>query len=192
MLLGEFIFNCQDSMKEPQNVKLFVGMLADRPALFEAVEPELKALFGEIDFVSLVWPWKHSRYYEKEMGKGLLRKFVFFRSLVHPEYLPVIKQQTVSVEKKYFHSVNMRQINLDPGYLNEAKVVLASTKDYSHRLYLGKGIYGEVSLSYRKGAFRPFPYTYPDFRTEEYLILLDRARDIYKMSKSSKISNWIW
>lgn len=170
-------------MKEPQNVKLFVGMLAGRTALFDSVEPELEALFGEIDFVSLVWQWEHTTYYEKEMGRGLLRKFIFFRSLIPPDELPIIKQKTIAVEKKYFHGDKMRKINLDPGYLNEAKVVLASTKDYSHRLYLGKGIYGEVTLSYSKGAFRPFSYTYPDFKTEEYLIMFDKVRDTYKRIK---------
>lgn len=173
-------------MTTPQNVKLFVGMLAGKTALFEAVEPKLKALFGEIDLISPVWPWKHTNYYEKEMGKELLRRFVFFKSLIQPDELPDIKQQTIVVETQHVHSEKMRQINLDPGYLNEAKIVLATTKDYSHRLYLGKGIYGEVTLYHSKGAFRPLPYTYPDFRTEEYLILFEKARSIYKTAKNNK------
>ncbi|HLC16623.1 MAG TPA: DUF4416 family protein [Thermodesulfovibrionia bacterium] len=167
-------------MSEPGQVKLFTGMLAAQTTLFEAVEPQLEALFGQIDLVSPVWSWNHTTYYEKELGKGLLRKFVFFKSLIHPQQLPEIKLQTIALENKYLHSEHLRLINLDPGYLNAAKVVLASTKDYSHRLYLSHGIYGEVTLAFSKSAYRPFPYTYPDFRTEEYLAFFEKARGIYK------------
>jgi hypothetical protein len=168
-------------MSEPRKVKLFTGMIAGgQTALFEAVEPELEALFGQIDLVSPVWPWNHTTFYEKELGRGLLRKFVFFKSLIHPQELPAVKLKTTGLERKYLNCEHQRQINLDPGYLNAAKVVLASTKDYSHRLYLGHGIYGEVTLAYSKGAYRPFPYTYPDFRTEEYLTFFEKARGIYK------------
>ena len=72
-----------------------------------------------------------------------------------------------------------RRINLDPGYISQSKLVLATTKNHGHRIYLGKGIYAEVTLRYRNKAFRPWEWTYPDYRTEEYVEILEEIRSIY-------------
>jgi hypothetical protein len=83
----------------------------------------------------------------------------------------------MKIEKR-FSIANKRQINIDPGYLSLDKVVLATHKDYSHRLYLGKGIYGEVTLFFKDKTFNPFPWTYPDYRTHEYINFFNDAREI--------------
>ena len=81
-----------------------------------------------------------------------------------------------------------RRVNLDPGYMDAARVVLASTKDHAHRILLGKGIYGEVTLLYRDGAFRPLPWTYPDYREAATLAFLKGVRVWYlkKVAQAAK------
>jgi hypothetical protein len=181
---------------DPHPVKLFVGMLSQDTSLFEKAGEMLTNLFGASDMESPVWPWEHTGYYEKEMGAGLKRKFIFFENLIDPGAISDIKLKTIELEKQYLNENNPplpplskgglggfkggRKINLDPGYLNSAKIVLVSTKDFSHRIYLSNGIYGEVTLLYSGNDYRVLPFTYPDFRTEEYRELFRKAREVYK------------
>jgi len=164
----------------PKPVKLFIGMLSNELHLFDELKERLKGVFGPCDLESPVWDWYHTDYYTEEMGEGLKRQFIFFQRLIMPEDIRAIKLKTNKIERQYLNERGGRRINLDPGYLDTARVVLVSTKDYSHRIYLGEGIYGEVTLLYSKGTFHPLPYTYPDFRTGEYLALFKNARDEYK------------
>ena len=167
-------------MRLPEPVKLFVGMLSNDITLFEELAGRLKEEFGHIDLQSPVWSWEHTDYYSKEMGRGLRRKFLFFKELINPGDIVGIKLKSIELERQYLAPGGGRRINLDPGYLNTAKVVLVSTKDFSHRIYLGQGIYGEVTLIYSHGSYRALPYTYPDFRTEAYRELFKRARELLK------------
>ncbi len=158
-----------------QDVKPFVGMLSKEKQLFDEIKKKLEEFLGPTDAESPVWEWEHTDYYEKEMGKGLKRKFIFFSNLINPEILPDIKIKTTELEIEY--TVNgKRRINLDPGYIHTAKVVLSTRKDYSHRIYLRNGIYCEVTLHYLDHSFRPFPHTYPDFKSEEYIELFNKIR----------------
>jgi hypothetical protein len=166
----------------PEPVKLFVGMLSNDLSLFEHLEDELQNIFGSIDLKSPVWNWQHTGYYTKEMGTGLKRKFVFFQKLIYPDTIADIKLQTIKLEGQYLNEKGGRRINLDPGYIDSSKIVLVSTKNYSHRIYLGKGIYGEVTLTYAGNNYKIMPYTYPDFRTIHYHDIFKKARDIYKKS----------
>ena len=165
-------------MITPEKVKLFIGMLSSNVELFNTVQSELIPCFGSIDLKSPVWTWNYTSYYEKELGKNILRQFIFFESLIYPSELSTIKNKTVLIEKKFADQNGNRTINLDPGYLTRAKVVLASTKDFSHRIYLQDGIYGEVTLSYIKGNYLIYPYTYPDYSSNEYLDLFKKARQL--------------
>jgi hypothetical protein len=165
---------------EPHPVKLFIGMLSSDISLIEQFTVTLKNIFGPVDLESPVWPWEHTTYYEREMGAGLKRQFIFFKRLISPEEISGIKLTTIDLENKFLNDTGGRRINLDPGYLDAAKLVLVSTKDYSHRIYLRKGIYGEVTLMYSGKTYQTLPYTFPDFRTEEYLDLFKKAREIFK------------
>lgn len=173
-----------DKVFIPKPVKLFIGMLSQEISLFDEVGRRLKEIFGPIDLESPVWDWEHTDYYLKEMGRGLKRKFIFFQRLINPEGIAEVKLKTIDIEGKYKKELwgfkSGRRINLDPGYLELAKMVLVSTKDYSHRIYLGKSIYGEVTLIYSGNTYQSLPYTYPDFRTQEYLDIFKKARNIYK------------
>lgn len=168
------------NITDPSLVKLFIGMLSNEESLFTAVDDQLRAVFGDIDFESPVWPWEHTKYYSKEMGEGLKRRFVFFEKHIKPGEISDIKVQTNEIEKQFLSNEGGRKINLDPGYLDNAKLVLVSTKNFSHRVYLDKGIYGEVTLIYTGDNFQPLPYTFPDYKTEAYLALFKEARRLFK------------
>ncbi|HXY53133.1 MAG TPA: DUF4416 family protein [Nitrospirota bacterium] len=171
----------------PSPVKLFVGMLSPEIELFDICAGLLSAEYGLIDYYSEIQQWRATDYYQDEMGTGILRKFVFFDRLVDPAVLANTKLLTNSIETRYSAASGnaaRRRINLDPGYVTEAKVVLASTKDYSHRVYLGSGIYAEVTLRYatRMKTFLSLEHTYPDFRTNESLDMFNRAREILRIA----------
>lgn len=169
-------------IKKPVPVKLIVGMLSAEEALFKKVEEKLSQKFDPVDFRSPILSFHYTDYYEREMGKGLKRKFISFRHLIDPGYLPKIKLFTSELEEifLYPHSPN-RRINLDPGYICLSKLVLATTKNHQHRLYLGDGIYGEVTLRYKRGrGFEPWQWTYPDYKSKEYLEIFNQIREIYR------------
>ena len=168
------------AISTPQPVKLFVGMLANEISLMEQIAGQLEGIFGPIDLKGPVWPWEHTAYYQKEMGPGLKRQFVFFEHLVSPGIIADTKLKTIELENKFLNINAGRRINLDPGYLDSARLVLASTKDFSHRIYLGNGIYGEITLIYSGKDYQVLPYTFPDYRTGEYMDIFKKAREIYK------------
>jgi len=167
----------------PQPVKLFVGMLSQDVELLAQLAELLQNLYGPVDMESPVWQWEHTSYYEKEMGSGLKRKFVFFEKLIHPERISEIKLRTNELENRFLNESGGRRINLDPGYLDAAKVVLATTKDFSHRIYLRDRIYGEVTLLYSGNSYQTLPYTFPDYRTDAYQDIFKKAREIYKQQR---------
>jgi len=166
----------------PSPVKLFVAMLASRPEGFDRAEQLLADRYGPVDHRSDPLPFDFTRYYQREMGPSLLRRFVSFRDLALPGHLAAIKCATNEMEQvlaRALHAAVPRPVNLDPGYLDAAKVVLASAKDYTHRLYLADGIYAEVTLHYREGRWQPWPWTYPDYRTEAYHAFFATVRETY-------------
>ncbi|MBU4128896.1 DUF4416 family protein [bacterium] len=158
--------------------KLIVGMFTNRLGLFEEALKVLEKKYGPVDYKSPLLPFDKTDYYKEEFGKDLKRKFYSFKKLIEAEDLPKVKIFANNLEKKLSEEGN-RSINLDPGYLTPAKLVLATTKDYQHRIYYGKGIYGEVTLRYKKKSFIPWEWTYPDYRTEEYIEIFNHIRKIY-------------
>lgn len=162
----------------PRLVKLIVGMLSSHPEIFPQVDSLLSVEFGSLDYISELLPFTHTEYYEEEMGGNLKRRFVSFERLAEPGSLSNVKCFTNRVESR-FAVEGKRRVNLDPGYIAASKLVLASTKDYYHRIYLDKGIYAEVTLHYQKGGFLPFPWTYPDYKSEEYRRIFNKIRNLY-------------
>jgi len=165
--------------RDPKPAKYFVGLLSGDSDLLDSVEEDLTAMLGAIDDRSETLPWNLSTFYQDEMGTGLLRRFVSFRPLVSPGGLADIKLQTHEVEIRYKTSTAQgggRRINIDPGYLDSGKIVLASTKDAGHRIYLKSGIYAETTLLYYHGAFQATPRTYPDYLWAETLSFLISLR----------------
>jgi hypothetical protein len=160
---------------------LFVGSLFSSDDVFSAAEQDLTETFGTVLFKSPTIQWDYSEYYYTELRPPILRNFLFFEAVVDPPCLVEAKLAAMEMEKKF--SVNGRRlINLDPGYLTLAKAVLASKKNYSHRINLGRGVFAELELFFRHGRFNPMPYTYADYRDKRLLGFFTTARELFKKS----------
>ncbi|HHS13098.1 MAG TPA: DUF4416 family protein [bacterium] len=144
--------------------------LAFRPEIERnAVLSSFDEQWGSVDAVSPVFDFSaFTDYYENEMGPNLLKCFVGFIPSIDPGRLPAVKHQAQAVEKKW-STDGKRRVNLDPGYVTGSKLVLASTKDFAHRIFLDDGIYGDLQLQYRHGRFRPEAWTFPDYQSETAL-----------------------
>jgi hypothetical protein len=163
----------------PDPALLFVGVLYREEESLSRSKEKLYGSFGESVLESPPMPWDFSRHYLSELGSPLLRSFVFFRDTISPETLCDIKLVTNALEAD-LSTEGKRSVNLDPGYLTPYNVVLASTKNYAHRIYIGKGIYAEVTLLYRDGKYRPHVFTYRDYASDEYAELFARVRTFLK------------
>ena len=174
-------------IKKPKPAKLIVGFIFRDELTLCKAERLLERKFGKIDFESQVLAFGHTDYYEAEFGKDLLRKFISFKKLAPPQNLSKIKIATNLIERKL--SSGTRRINIDPGYLDMAKLVLATTKDYKHRIYIGRGIYAEVTLRYENKAFKPWEWSYPDYKSDEYIAIFNRIRQIYGQQIKEETQN---
>jgi hypothetical protein len=159
---------------------LFIGSLFSNEDYYFESRLSLERIFGEIIMESPAIKWDFSDYYKDELGEIIYRRFMFFKNLIEQDYISTIKLITNEIEKS-LSSNGKRNINLDPGYLTPAKIVLASTKDYSHRIYLKDGIYAEVTLIFKKGQFVPHINTYKDYQDERYLRIFMMARKLLSM-----------
>ena len=170
------------SIRDFNPVKLFTGVLVSEPGLLPPVEQHLEEHFGPIDHRSNVIPFNFTGYYENEMGKSLDRVFFSFERLIDGGRLPEIKRKTNDLERELagLRTEVARPVNLDPGYIENAKVILASTKNFYHRIYLGGGIFGEVTMHFRDNRYQFFPWTYPDYQSVDYLEFFLRVRRIYR------------
>lgn len=165
--------------KSPLPVKLIMAIFTGHGELFSEVEAELEKKYGEIDFKGEIFDFGHTDYYQQEMGLNLKKKFISFKNLIKAEQLGLIKISTNKLESKYAKG-SKRRINIDPGYIDNSKLVLASTKNYYHRIYLGKGIYAEVTLFFKGKSFQPLPWTYPDYKTDTSMDIFNGIREIYR------------
>ncbi|HNT29378.1 MAG TPA: DUF4416 family protein [bacterium] len=164
-------------------VKLFIGVLTSSSDLLPDIRQELQISFGSIEAQSTVWDFTYTDYYADEMGTNLQRTFFSFSDLFAPYELAQIKRQTNELEQfladRHATQTTQRPVNLDPGYLEASKLVLASTKNFSHRICIGDGIYAELTLQYRKGVFTPLPWSYPDYQSEQYQDFFSQVRVRY-------------
>jgi len=170
-------------IKKHQPVKLIIGFIYKEKAFFDKAKAQFIRKFGPIDFESREIAFCHTDYYEKEFGKDLIRSFVSFKKLISPRELPGIKILTNKIEKKLSHRSH-RRINIDPGYIELSKLVLASTKNFFHRIYLNKGIFLEVTLFFKDKTFQSWDWTFPDYKTPEYIEIFNHIRHIYANQKS--------
>lgn len=165
--------------QEPPRVKPIVGVLAASPNLLCEAGAALAALLSSVDLASEPVEWGPSVYYRDEMGDRIWRQFLALDGLLPPDELARVKRQTNELETRW-RSARGRQVNLDPGYLDLIKVVLASTKDAAHRVYVGQGIYAEATLWYVSGSFLPWPNTYPDYASPAAIDFFNRVRRRYR------------
>jgi len=172
----------------PEPVTLIVGMLCARPELFDAAEAEFVSLYGPVDLRSPIFEFNYTDYYEREMGPGLKRKFISFANKIDPGDLAAIKVRANALEQEFAHRYPFvpRPINLDPGYVCGSKLVLASAKDRAQRIYLGQGVYAEITLLFRKHRFVPVETTYPDYRSDEYIDFFTKVRGKHPGGRGEK------
>jgi hypothetical protein len=166
-------------LNDPKPVKLIIGILASNHQCLHTAAELLSDKFGKVDFSSEVWPFDQTDYYKEQMGPRILRQFVSIKRLIEPGLLAKIKRRTNKLEQKLAKKLALpltRPVNLDPGIIEPSKLVLATTKNYSHRIYIGKNMYAEVTLIFDKGHWRPQAYTYPDYRQQCYFDFFDKVK----------------
>lgn len=166
----------------PSPVLLIIAATSRYEDALDLARQQCEERFGATQAVSEAFDFSETDYYAAEMGAGLLKQFWAF-DLIDPARLPAVKRQTNEWEADYAalgRHPETRPLNLDPGYVTLAKLVLASTKDHAHRIYLSHGIYAEVTLSYRGGVWQPFAWTYPDYRREDFQVFFTHCRDLLR------------
>ena len=167
----------------PQPVKAIIGVLTPEPCLLPTVYTELRQRLGRIDFASELMPFTSTTYYAREMGPDIQRQFISFERLIDADTLAEMKLFTNKIEHVFATEKPdgaARRVNLDAGYLCMAKLVLASTKDNAHRIYLRDGIYAEITLRFYRKTFQPWEWSYPDYRSPTYIAIFNRIRAIYR------------
>ncbi|NCP10109.1 MAG: GTP-binding protein [Deltaproteobacteria bacterium CG23_combo_of_CG06-09_8_20_14_all_51_20] len=164
--------------REPLPVKLVASLFSEDSELIEKACSYLETFFGPLDWKSNEIPFDKTRYYEKEMGGPLLRRFVSFERLISYEEIADIKIRTNTYEKGLCVS-GRRTINIDPGCISAERLILVTGKNYTHRVYLRRGIYADLTLIYQAGSFRGLPWTYPDYGDKAIIELFNGVRARY-------------
>jgi uncharacterized protein DUF4416 len=164
--------------RTPDPVKLVVSVFTGDPTLFSGVFERLTERFGPIDLLSERLPFTTTDYYDDEFGGGLTRKVASFETLIEPIYLADAKIFTNGLEDGY-RAGDKRRVNIDPGYMALEKFVLASCKNFSHRIYLKDGVWADLTLMYVADGFMTLPWTYPDYKEETMTGILKEIRKRY-------------
>jgi|SRR5579883_1064044 hypothetical protein len=175
--------------RSPAPALLVIAVFSRHEEAFTWAQGRLEALFGPIGLASEPYLFDQTTYYEASMGRDLRKCFLAFERLVLPDRLADIKRQTNALEHELAATrryPEVRPLNLDPGLLVLGKLVLATTKDQAHRIYLRDGIFAEVTLHYQAGVFEPWPWTYADYRLPCVHEFLQQARAYYRQRLREK------
>jgi hypothetical protein len=172
-------------MAEPKPfppVKPLCGLIASSDEAFRAAEEGMVGLLGPVEARSPRFVFDATDYYARDMGPGLARVFLSFRRLMRPERLAGLKLAANALEASIGRSLGpaaVRAVNIEPGYLTKAALIMATTKDFSHRVPLADGIYGHLELLFSRSGVRLLDWTYPDFRQSGYQAFLLDVRRSY-------------
>ena len=161
-------------------VKLLMGTIYTDGDLLKSILEVLSEQYGEIEFISARMPFHYTDYYTGEMGSPLIRRFIIFNTLIRPESLPEVKLLSNDGEDR-FSAGGKRGVNIDPGYISPAHLILATGKGYTHRPYLRDGIYADLTLIYKDKSFHSLPWTYPDYAEKSVIEMFNRIRSKYIM-----------
>ncbi len=162
----------------PEPVKIVSSVLSGSIDILHKAITILSERLGEIDYISAVLPFTYTDYYEKELGADLVRRFIALEVLVSPDTLPDIKLSTNRTEEEFMEDGN-RLVNIDPGYLSQAHLILATGKAYTHRPYIRDGIYADLTLIFTKRSFRRLEWTYPDYADKDTIAMFNNIRERY-------------
>ncbi len=159
-------------------VKLIAAVTVSQLSLWQDLKPLLESRFSPIDTALDWFDFTFTDYYREEMGADLKKRMISFQKLIPAEELPAIKIFSNQLEER-FKQAGRRRVNIDPGYICQAKLILATTKDFIHRIYLGSGIFGDLHLRLRHGKYEPLEWTYPDYQQPQVLAYFTKVRDVY-------------
>jgi hypothetical protein len=162
----------------PKPVKYFVALLWRDAAVLPLALTELERHWGPLDFQGAAHPFEGTNYYDAEMGPGLQRRIVTFAALRSPEDLASAKLRCNEIEDR-LAGPSGRRVNLDVGYADHNKIVLASAKGLGQKIYLSHGIYADLVARYSHGRYQPFEWTFPDFKGGRYDAELTEIRERY-------------
>lgn len=166
------------TLKEPKPVKLVFSVIYNQSADTDNLKHKLRSLFGEIDYESKQLDFVHSEYYRREMGDKLQRKFFSAKNLIKRENIVTIKHTANDIEKEHMQD-DKRTVNIDPGYLAQEHLILATGKGFAHRPYLGNGVYADLTLIYTQNNFQSLDWTYPDYNENNVKEIFKHLRNIY-------------
>lgn len=174
--------------KEKRLVKLIFGMLATNVELFEKIERRIAYDYGDIERSSEIIPFTYTNYYVEEMGESIFRKWISCKDLIYEYELVEVKQHTNNLEKLFMpQSANGRIVNIDPGIITLDKLILATTKNFTHRILMSEGIFAEVTLNFKKHeGFFPNPWTYPDYKDPKNIEFFNLIRNDLKQQYVSQ------
>ena len=172
----------------PKPAKLIIGIFTQEKKIIGNLVPAFASMFGKIDLVSPWLPFNFTTYYETEMGSPLVRRVFAFKKLIEQDNLAGVKAATNRIEQTYLQS-EKRRVNIDPGYILSERVVLASGKNFNHRIYVGDGIYADLTLIYQKGNFQKLPWTYPDYADHAMLNFLEQVRNKYLLDVKKTVNS---
>lgn len=178
------------AIHDPDSVLLLVAVSSRHEIALEWARQRIEREMGGVALVSDAFAFTETEYYAATMGADLMKQFVVCERQIDPGALAAIKRQTNEWEAEYAalgRHPEPRPLNLDPGYITPAKLVLASTKDHAHRIYLREGIYAEVTLAFRRQAWQPLEWTYPDYRRDDYQEFFSRCREYLLANRGDKL-----
>lgn len=165
----------------PLPAKLVISVLsADLPAVWDAVTAALEARFGRAEIAYPAMAFDHTAYYNDELGSPIVRRLLVFADLLPQEALGPAKLFANAVEDRFARPDGRRRVNLDPGLLTCERFVLATGKNYTHRIYLGQGIFGDLTLVFQAGSWQTLPWTFPDYAAPDMLARLSDVRSRYR------------
>ncbi len=166
-------------LQRTEPVALVCATLAQNQTILAETRNRLEARIHPIRRQGPIYSFDFTSYYEEEMGPALVKQILWFDQLVNPAALPGIKSKTMDLERElagFRDGRTRRRTNIDPGLVSIESLVLASTKYSGHRICIAPGLFAETTLLFQKGRYRPFEWTYPDFRTEATQTFLQEIR----------------
>jgi hypothetical protein len=166
-------------LTEPEDVKLICSIFTPEEPMIRECISHLEGVFGPTDWVGPALFFDRTKYYEKEMGWPLHRRFVSFRGLIRPDRIVEAKLKTNEIEEQYSQE-GKRRVNIDPGYISLERLVLATGKNYTHRIYLSNGVYADLTLLFQRGTYRSLEWTFPDYASSEMIGIFNEIRMGYK------------
>jgi len=176
--------------RKPTTAALVVSVIYRLEGRFDEAIQRMAATWGEPERISGPFLFNQTEYYRREMGEPLLRRFFVGRSLVARDTLPEIKVAAETIERE-FTTAGCRTVNIDPGMLTRENYILATGKNFSHRVYLGNGVFADLTLLFREGEYRALPWTYPDYATDEIRGFLGEVRETFRQARKRRSEGFL-